>query len=200
VARWRSRAEFRETAWPDLLRNAAAGREGDTPQDASFVFDMYSREDVQTYLGRPLQTIEEASQRVERWRTHYAYDRLHGAWAVTLRDTGQIVGTVALKRASLSADVPQPSGENPVGDLPLSDDYEVGWHLHPDQWGHGYATEASSAALQRAFDAGIPELIALIDPDNVRSRLVAGRLGMQYVGRTRRYESKELDLFLARPV
>jgi RimJ/RimL family protein N-acetyltransferase len=33
--------------------------------------------------------------------------------------------------------------------LPLSDDYEVAWHLHPDHWGRGYATEASAAVLGR---------------------------------------------------
>ena len=40
---------------------------------------------------------------------------------------------------------------------------EIGWALHPDQWGKGYATEAGAAAVAYAFanhdvDAGLPVL------------------------------------------
>jgi RimJ/RimL family protein N-acetyltransferase len=93
-----------------------------------------------------------------------------------------------LKMAPLSADA-QP--------MPLSDDYEVGWHLHPDYWGHGYATEASAGALQRGFQAGIAEILSVMHPDNAPSRRVAQRLGMVYVGRTRRYYSAEADVYRA---
>jgi hypothetical protein len=36
-------------------------------------------------------------------------------------------------------------GPNGVGEV------EVGWHLHPDSWGHGYATEAARAVIDRGF-------------------------------------------------
>ena len=31
---------------------------------------------------------------------------------------------------------------------------EIGWHLHPDSHGHGYATEAAELLLARGFEAG----------------------------------------------
>ncbi len=55
---------------------------------------------------------------------------------------------------------------------------EVGWTLHPDAWGHGYATEAATAAISWAFDhLGWDEVIHCIDPANRPSERVAERLG-----------------------
>jgi RimJ/RimL family protein N-acetyltransferase len=55
---------------------------------------------------------------------------------------------------------------------------EVGWGLHRDAWGKGYATEGSAAAIQWAFDTlGWSEVIHCIDPDNEGSARVAARLG-----------------------
>ena len=56
---------------------------------------------------------------------------------------------------------------------------ELGWTLRREAWGHGYATEAARACADWAFrDFAIPYLTALIEPENVRSIRVAGRLGM----------------------
>jgi RimJ/RimL family protein N-acetyltransferase len=79
--------------------------------------------------------------------------------------------------------------------LPLSDDYEIAWHLHPEHWGRGYATEASAAVLKRAFAAGVPEVIAIIREQNEPSKLLARRLGMEYVGETDRYYSMMAGLW-----
>jgi len=158
------------------------------PEDAPFVLDMYSRWDVQRFLGaspKPLQTLEEASITIRRARSVSDQTPLLGVWAVTLR-SGEPVGTVMLKMAPLSSE------QRP---LPLSDDHEVGWHLHPDHWGHGYATEATAGALQRAFDAGVDEVVALILPGNERSVHVAERLRMQHRGLTDRYYGIEANLY-----
>jgi RimJ/RimL family protein N-acetyltransferase len=164
-----------------------------TANDAAFVFDMYSRRVVIRYLGaapKPLETIDQALHSIERWRAVSAPNPLLGVWAITLRDSDQPVGTVMLKLIPLSAETLP---------LPLSEDYEVGWHLHPDHWRHGYATEASLGALRRAFDAGLPEVLALVLPDNEASKRVAGRLGMEYLGRTQRYYGMESELYRALP-
>ena len=159
------------------------------PEDAPFVFDMYSRWDVQQFLGaspRPLQSTEEAATAIQRWRAVGDSNPLLGIWAVMLR-TGEPVGTVMFKMAPLSSD------QRP---MPLSDDHEVGWHLHPRHWGHGYATEATVGALRRAFAAGVDKTVAVIHPSNERSKLVAGRIGMKHAGLTKRYYSMEADLYL----
>ena len=66
---------------------------------------------------------------VERWRLVHELDRAHGCWAIEPRDGSSPAGTLLLK--------PLPDG---VGEV------EVGWHLHPDSWGRGYATEAARLA------------------------------------------------------
>lgn len=69
---------------------------------------------------------------------------------------------------------------------------ELGWELRPDQWGHGYATEAARAALTRTRELGLHTIYSLIVPDNVRSQGVARRLGMtierQVVWSARRHD------------
>ena len=55
---------------------------------------------------------------------------------------------------------------------------EVGYALHPDAWGRGYATEACVAAIEWAFDVlGWTEVIQSISPANTASQRVAQRLG-----------------------
>ena len=160
--------------------------------DAPFVLDMYSRWDVQRFLGptpKAMQSIAEASDAIERWRGISNSNPVLGIWAITLRSS-ELVGTVLLEMAPLSSD------QRP---RPLSDDYEIGWHLHPMHWGCGYATEAAAGVLRRAFAAGVGEVIALIHPENERSKRVAARLGMVYQGLTSRYYSVEAPLYLARP-
>ena len=60
---------------------------------------------------------------------------------------------------------------------------EVGWSLHRDAWGKGYATEGASAAIDYAFDVlGWTEVIHCIDPRNSASQQVARRLGSRLRG------------------
>jgi RimJ/RimL family protein N-acetyltransferase len=58
---------------------------------------------------------------------------------------------------------------------------EVGYALGRPYWGSGYATEAARAVRDHALGPmGRERLIAFIRPDNVRSRRVAEKLGMQH--------------------
>ena len=60
---------------------------------------------------------------------------------------------------------------------------EVGWSLHPDAWGRGYAVEAASACIDYAFDVlGWTDVIHTIDPANTASQKVAQRLGARCRG------------------
>lgn len=55
---------------------------------------------------------------------------------------------------------------------------EVGWGLHPDAWGKGYATEGTVAAMDYAVDVlGWSEIIHCIVEENKPSQRVAERLG-----------------------
>ena len=60
---------------------------------------------------------------------------------------------------------------------------EVGFILHPDHWGRGYAQEAMAAILPRIF-ARFPQIEALtaeIDPRNAASAALLRRLGFTLV-------------------
>ena len=61
---------------------------------------------------------------------------------------------------------------------------EVGWSLHRDAAGKGYALEAATAAIDHAFDhLGWTDVIHCIDPDNGPSIRLAERLGSRNRGR-----------------
>ena len=89
-----------------------------------------------------------------------------GHWALEEKDSGQFVGSAGLNR---------PERHNWPG-------VEVGWTLHPSQWGRGYATEAGAAAVRYGFEElGEERLFSCIVPDNHRSQAVARRLGFELI-------------------
>ena len=62
----------------------------------------------------------------------------------------------------------------------LAERPEIGWRLARGAWGRGLATEAALAARDHAFETlGLPELIAIVHPENERSQAVARKLGME---------------------
>lgn len=151
------------------------------PDEAGRFFDIYSRWEVARWLGaRPtaMTDPDEARARIERWRDLNAESPDEGRWAVERRSDGVVAGTVLLVRL-------------PDGDGEL----EVGWHLHPDSWGQGLASEAARAVLGRAFGRGVEEVFAVVRPDNAASLAVCRRIGMEPLGRTDRYYDSDLELF-----
>jgi RimJ/RimL family protein N-acetyltransferase len=119
---------------------------------------------VMTYLGGQPETAEQTkawiANCVRRWT-----NQGHGWWALRNRETGLVIGAAAIQQLE----------ENP--DYPL----EIGWRLHPDAWGQGFATEAGHAMIETGFDRlGASQLCAVTEPDNLASRKVMERLGMHY--------------------
>jgi RimJ/RimL family protein N-acetyltransferase len=146
----------------------------DDPADLDRLADLYAQPEVTRFLGV---FREPAREVVERWRRRMAEDHRQIVAAMEVRATGEIAGTLLYKP------------------LPGEHHMEVGWHLHPDSWGHGYATEAGRAAVDRGFRLGVPEVFAVVRPDNPRSQAVCRRLGMRHLGRTGRYYDMALELF-----
>lgn len=160
----------------------------ETEDDVAAMLDTYRRDEVARWLGarpQPLTSAEEARARIARWAPYC--EGVYGIWAVVPHAVGHPVGTVLLLRL-------------PDADGARTDDVEVGWHLHPEHWGHGYATEAASGALARAWAAGLTRVHAVVRPGNERSVAVTRRLGMRPMGRTDRWYGVELEAFsLDRP-
>jgi RimJ/RimL family protein N-acetyltransferase len=145
------------------------------PDDVARLADLYGRVEVHRWIGGTPSVSP--AELVDRWATVSALDERYGAWAIE-RPDGVVAGTVLFK--------PLPNG---VGEV------EVGWHLHPDSWGHGYATESARAVIDRGFRAGVPEVYAVVRPGNAGSIAVCRRLGMEPLGRLRRWYDVELDAF-----
>jgi len=62
---------------------------------------------------------------------------------------------------------------------PFGPAVEVGWRLARWAWGHGYATEAATAALDVGFDdLGLDEIVSFTAVPNQRSQAVMRRIGM----------------------
>ena len=147
----------------------------DSPADLARLADLYGREEVTRWLGGGPSVPP--AELVARWAALHDRDERFGCWAIEPPD-GPPAGTVLFK--------PLPNG---VGEV------EVGWHLHPDSWGHGYATEAARAVVERGFAAGVPEVYAVVRPGNEASMAVCRRLGMVPLGRFRRWYDVDLETF-----
>jgi RimJ/RimL family protein N-acetyltransferase len=64
---------------------------------------------------------------------------------------------------------------------------EIGYILHPDHWGRGFATEALTAVIARVFEKfPIAAVTADVDPRNTASLRLLGRLGFTESHRARR--------------
>ena len=134
-------------------------------EEAERLLDILRRIEVVKWLGdgppEPMADLDEAHARIERYADRSA-DPPRGIWAIERTSDGIVAGTALL--------VTLPNDEH--GEV------EVGWHLHPDSWGHGYASEAARAVLAHGFAAGLPEIIAVAHTDNDASIAVMRRIGM----------------------
>jgi ribosomal-protein-alanine N-acetyltransferase len=107
----------------------------------------------------------ESDALLDRIEARFARDGF-GLWAVEERGSGELLGFTGIQRVPFVA--------------PFTPAVEVGWRLRRAVWGHGYATEAATAALAFGFGtAGLGEIVAMTTPSNERSIAVMERLGMR---------------------
>lgn len=143
-------------------------------EEAPRLLDILSRLEVVRWLGdatpKLMQTLDEAHARIDRLHALSTVPPL-GYWAVVPKATGVPAGSVLLLTLPRATD-----GE-----------VEIGWNLHPDSWGHGYATEAAVAVLAHGFAGGLPAIWALTDLENAPSQAVCRRLGMTDTGVAERW-------------
>jgi RimJ/RimL family protein N-acetyltransferase len=118
--------------------------------------------EVREHLG-PLLTAADATASLRRFQSDLDRNGF-GFWAVEIRACGEFVGFTGLDRVD--------------DGLPFTG-VEVGWRLARSAWGHGYGTEAATAAMQYGFvTVGLPEILAITTVTNRRSQALMRRLGM----------------------
>jgi RimJ/RimL family protein N-acetyltransferase len=153
-------------------------------EEAPRLLDILGRVEVAQWLGdgepKLMKDLAEAQERI------VGYEKLRdrrplGVWAVEVRTTGQVVGSV------LIAEVPNAE----------HDERQIGWHLHPDSWGLGYASEAAAAVLAYGLAQGLPQVLALTHLTNHSSQAVARRIGMEPLGETDQWYDEPSALFRA---
>jgi RimJ/RimL family protein N-acetyltransferase len=160
-----------------------------TLDDADFMFDMYSRWEVQRYIGLVPRVMVRREEAVDRLERYSAFEHpVHGLWAVEEKASSNLLGTLLLKPlpASGATNPLEPSGET-----------EIGWHLHPDTWGRGFASEAARSVLSHAFGSGLERVLAVTNRENLASQRVAMRSGMVRKGTTDRFYNTTCELFVA---
>ena len=160
-----------------------------TLEDADFVFDLYSRWEVQRFIGKAPQVMADRSEALARLANWMSPDHaVHGIWAVEEKEYGRLVGVLLLKPIPASRDAVDPP-----------QDTEIGWHFHPDSWGRGYASEAAAVIVRHAFNNGLEQVVAVTNPSNSASRRVCLRIGMRHLGQTAAYYDTTCELYAAAP-
>ncbi|MFC8619562.1 GNAT family N-acetyltransferase [Micromonospora purpureochromogenes] len=151
---------------PDLpVRTARLDLRLFTADDFDALHAYQSRPDVTRYLYFGPNDEAASREALARKRARVALrepgDVLN--LAMVRRETGEVVGDVLLTWTS---------AEHRQG--------EIGYVLHPDHAGRGYATEASREMLRLGFDRlGLHRIVGRLDARNTASARVLERLGMR---------------------
>jgi [ribosomal protein S5]-alanine N-acetyltransferase len=88
-------------------------------------------------------------------------------WAICLRESGTLIGNLYLARVEPEA----------------WRTWELGYVLHPDHWGRGYASEAAARLLDECFGTwGAHRVTASCDVANAASWRLLERLGFRREG------------------
>jgi [ribosomal protein S5]-alanine N-acetyltransferase len=133
--------------------------------DFEFLVQMMSDPEVMRYYPRPY-AEKDVREFITRMRVRYREDGC-GLWMLIDRERGEPLGRVGLYRQQVNG----------------VDEFEIGYMVHRPFWRRGLATEAALAVRDYAFaERKLPRVISLIRPENVPSRGVARKLGMEIVG------------------
>jgi ribosomal-protein-alanine N-acetyltransferase len=134
--------------------------------DAQAIYDYASKEIVTKYVLFPThQSIADTEQFISR-AMNESPTEFGIVWAIVLKDSGKLIGTIGLHHADLVA--------NKV---------EVGYAMHEDYWGKGYTTEAVLAVIDEVFrTTEINRIEAHYVAEHSASGRVMEKAGMQYEG------------------
>jgi ribosomal-protein-alanine N-acetyltransferase len=152
--------------------------------DAQDFYRILSSEDAMRYYGiMPVESREIASWFIDQYRSGFLNETLI-RWAITLRDTGEFIGSCGFQGLNESASRS-----------------EVGYELNPDYWGKGYMKEALSAIIDWGFEVfELNRIEALIYPENLPSERTVLSLGFTLEGCLKEYaffrnQYTDLNLF-----
>ncbi len=148
--------------------------------DAPFLFRMRSSAEVMRFVPRPLHTTVEESKALIELILANLRDQEGITWAICLREEPALIGTIGLWK------IDKPNHRA-----------EIGYMLHHNDWGRGYATEALEAVENFGFkEMNLHSIEGHLDPDHAASIRVLEKRGFVKEAHFREnflYEGKFLD-------
>lgn len=138
-------------------------------KDFNNLYSLQSDAQVMQYIGTgERRTIEEVRESLQEI-IHYYEKNGFSFFSIFEKNTGHFVGQGGFFH--LGFDDTQPT-------------IELGYRLHKIFWNKGYATELAKGLITWGFsNLGIDKLVAVIKPENDRSRKVLQKAGMSYIGK-----------------
>jgi ribosomal-protein-alanine N-acetyltransferase len=138
-----------------------------TPNDIEELYQIYSNPELFKYMVNEIssdkfllwkQTIAIINSIMLNWQKYH-----FGVWAIVDKKHQNLIGHCGFKFLENTTEV------------------QIGYLLKKSYWGKGLATEAASAALKYGFEiAHLEKVVAVAKPDNIASRRVMEKLGMNY--------------------
>ncbi|MFO7323328.1 MAG: GNAT family N-acetyltransferase [Chloroflexota bacterium] len=149
---------------------------------AAYHTAIYDDPEVMRYLPggapRPIERAREVMDYLEASWQQFDF----GGFALCLRDDDRLIGHIGLLKISRAN--------------PPTDEVELFYAIARPFWGRGYITEAARAVIDDGFGRrGLERIVAVAVPENTASRRVMEKLGMTFLGLTRRYYDTELAYY-----
>lgn len=135
-----------------------------TGEDFEDLYAILSDEETMRYYPSPF-----SPEKVKDWirwnRENYDVFGF-GLWAVTLKETGRMIGDCGVTMQKINGSIKP----------------EIGYHIHKDFQGKGYATEAAKKCRDYLFEnTPFNRLYSYMNGENIPSFSVAEKNGMQLV-------------------
>lgn len=155
--------------------------------DFDLIVDQWTDPEVVRYVGGETYTVDKLTEEMPKYVRRCA-DGCIGLWRLTVKATGEKLGTAAL--LPLPVELDDTDWDLLVGDDIPDGDIEVGYILKRAAWGKGYATEACTRMLRFAFEeTPLDDIVACTDPANTASQNVLRKSGLFDLGMIRAYQS-----------
>lgn len=147
-------------------------------EDAPSIYASFSKKEVTRYYGMaPMENIIEAHQLISSFSRQYQ-EKKGIRWGIELKGQNGLIGTAGFNQLNFS-----------------NKRAEIGYEIHPDFWGKGYAREAAAAILEYGFmEMGLNRVAAVVYLENTPSSLLLKRLGFQLEGILKEYICQD-DIF-----
>ena len=145
--------------------------------DECLLFPLHSDPAVMIKIKSPDKSIEQTSKRVQQVLNYMQKNQGLGHFLAFYQ--GSFIGWGALGHIEENL-------KNPI---------EIGYRLHKNFWGQGFATEVATSLRNYAKnDLGLNKLSAIAAEDNIASIKVLKKIGMQWQ-QVRKYHGLYLEYF-----